>query len=140
MLDRRSLRLRSEAAGDVIAGIREDRLRVAADLTPLLLYIESNLFDPGLNASTLLRACGVRDKTLTRRFREAVGRPAFRYIEKARLETASRLLADTDLAVRTVARLVGYTHARVFSDAFLRRTGLRPRAYRLRETGRDRRG
>ncbi len=54
------------------------------------------------------------------------------YVTKARLETGARMLRDTGLRVGDVSNLLGYSDRMVFSDAFLRWTGMRPKEFRRR--------
>lgn len=55
------------------------------------------------------------------------------YILGARLNRAKRLLAESDAAVATVGRAVGYDDPAYFTRIFTRRTGLSPRAFRTRQ-------
>ena len=52
------------------------------------------------------------------------------YVEELRVETARRLLEDTDLTVAAVATRVGFTHAETLHRAFRRRVGTTPDSYR----------
>ncbi len=124
------------AASDALARIRQDRERVSEKMKPLLEYLEDHLFDPRLNIARLKEACGVRDNSIAIVFHSQVGHPPKVYITQRRLETAATLLRDTDLRIWRIAELVGYTGLSVFSKAFGRWAGQRPRAYRqqLHET------
>ena len=77
----------------------------------------------------------MRDNTVPIQFHAAVGRPPRAYIEDRRLETAARLLADSELKVWRIGDLVGYGTVQVFSRAFKRWSSLRPSAYRRRGNG-----
>jgi len=118
------------AAAETLARIRRDRESVPSRVRPLLAYVEQHLFEKSLDVNQLKRACGVRDNTIPIRFTATLGRTPHRYIEDHRLETARRLLRDTDLKIWQVADLVGYSSIQVFSRAYVRWSGESPSTYR----------
>ena len=119
-----------EATAPTLERIRNDRERAPAQIRPLLEYLESHLFDPGLDAKRLKQACGVRDNSLPIYFHQAVSLPPYAYIEDCRMKVACRLLADTDLRVWLIAQRIGYSTLQIFSRAFERWSGVRPSVYR----------
>ena len=133
LLEARSLL--EAAASESLARIREHRTGASARLKPLLEYLEEHLFDKGLNVNQLKQACGVRDNSIALLFHAHVGRSPKAYITELRLETAARLLRDSDLRVWQIGELVGYSGLAVFGKAFARWSGMRPAAYR--EQARD---
>ncbi len=110
--------------------IRRDRDRVSSRLRPLLEYIEQHLFDRRLNVQHLKQACGIRDNSIAILFHSQVGHSPKSYISERRLETASRLLRDTDIRVWRISEMVGYSGLGVFSKAFNRWAKQRPNAFR----------
>ena len=111
--------------------IRRDMERVESKrLVPLLERLLERLFDPDLNVGSLKRACGIRDNSIAILFHAEVGISPKSYIQERRLETASRLLIETDLRVWQIGELTGYSSLGVFSKAFNRWCGQRPKAYR----------
>ena len=130
MLAGHSHKLLEEAARESFERIRLDRRKAPQRLKPLLAYIEKNLFNPTLDVNQLKRSCGVRDNSVPIQFHSAVGRPPHGYIEDRRLETACRLLADTNLKIWQISELLGYSSIQVFSRAFSRWSGERPTLFR----------
>lgn len=130
MLTDHSQQLLASAAIESLERIRLDRARAPQRLKPLLAYIEDNLFDSTLDVNQLKRSCGVRDNSVPIQFHSAVGRPPHGYIEDRRLETACRLLADTNLKIWQISELLGYSSIQVFSRAFSRWSGQRPTQFR----------
>ena len=63
-------------------------------------------------------------------FAETMGRPPLQYLREQRMRTASRLLRNPRLGVKTIASRVGYHSAASFSAAFKRWSGRAPGAYR----------
>lgn len=118
------------AAAKTLERIGKDHEQAPPRLQPILAYIEEHLFEPDLDFQQLKRACQLRDNTLPIQFHKAVGLPPYAYIKDCRMETAARLLRDTDLKIWQVCTLVGYSGIQVFSRAFLQWSGLRPTAYR----------
>lgn len=124
--------LLAEAAHETLARLRADRERVPPKIKPLLGYLEEHLFDRDLNVNELKRACNVRDNSLTMVFHSETGASPKVYITDRRLETAARLLRDTDLRIWLISEMVGYSGLSVFGKAFDRWAGERPGTYRRR--------
>jgi len=87
---------------------------------------------------TLAREVSLSRATLTRRFSALVGEPPLSYLTRWRMDLAARYLRETDRAVSTIARDVGYTSEFAFSRAFSRLRGMPPGGYR--HTVREREG
>ncbi len=83
-----------------------------------------------LTLTELAAECGLSLSTFKQRFRELVGEAPGSYLGRHRLETAARLLRDTDHAVGVVAAMVGYGSEYAFNRAFHRQHGLSPGRYR----------
>ncbi|MDA1361350.1 AraC family transcriptional regulator [Glycomyces luteolus] len=73
---------------------------------------------------------GVSRALLAKRFNEIMGEPPLTYLTEWRMQLAEELLADPDLTVAQVARKIGYADQFGFSNAFKRRKGLSPTAFR----------
>ena len=69
-------------------------------------------------------------RTLTRRFRAAVGMPPGEWLQRERLRLAQRLLESTDDPIDLVARRAGYESATTMRAQFATRLHTAPRAYR----------
>lgn len=78
----------------------------------------------------LASEAGVSRALLAKRFSEVMGEPPLTYLTEWRMELAEELLADPDLTVAQVARRVGYADQFGFSNAFKRRKGKSPTAFR----------
>jgi transcriptional regulator GlxA family with amidase domain len=84
-------------------------------------HIEARFGEP-LPLTQIARACGVSERTLTRRFTSATGLTPLRYQQLLRLERAGHLIGH-GATVETAAAAVGFTDARM-----LRRLRARERA------------
>lgn len=74
-------------------------------------YIEAR-FAGSLPLEEIASACGVSERTLTRRFTEATGLTPLRYQQLLRLERAERLIGH-GATVEAAARTVGFEDARM---------------------------
>ena len=127
--------LLAAAARGALARIRSDRDQVDRRLRPAFGYLEKHLFDPSLNVNSLRRAIGFRDNAFAFHFKLQVGTLPGRYLKERRLETAARLLCDTELPVGEIGALVHYSAPQAFSRAFSAWSGETPAAYRAKRTG-----
>ncbi|MBT5032049.1 MAG: helix-turn-helix domain-containing protein [Woeseia sp.] len=69
-------------------------------------------------------------RTLTRRFKAAIGLSPLAYLQKLRIETAKELLESTNLKVSEIAYRVGYHDQGHFSKLFRREMAVLPTQYR----------
>jgi AraC family transcriptional regulator len=83
-----------------------------------------------LALADLARLAGVSRSHFSRAFREATGRPPYRWLTERRVERAKHLLATTTLTVAEVGAEVGYPNPSHFAEVFGRHAGSAPREYR----------
>ena len=90
--------------------------------------------EPGsdLAVPALAARVGLSPRHFTRLFREQVGEPPARYVERVRIEAARALLDTTPLGLDQVAERTGFGTAETLRRAFHRRLGCAPDAYRRR--------
>lgn len=77
-----------------------------------------------------VRACGIPERTLKRRFKMATGQTLIGYVQNLRIEEAKRLLENEVTAADDIAAAIGYENPAFFRRLFKRCTGLTPVAYR----------
>jgi AraC family transcriptional regulator len=80
--------------------------------------------------SEIARRVGVHPVHLAHEFRKHFGASAGEYARRLRIEEACRLVAQTTLPLSEVAARAGFYDQSHFSNAFKRRTGTTPAAYR----------
>lgn len=73
---------------------------------------------------------GLSARTLSRRFKVAIGKSPLEYLQKLRIETAKELLESTNLKVSEIAYRVGYHDQGYFSQLFRREMSVLPLQYR----------
>ncbi|MCB1225930.1 MAG: DNA-binding transcriptional regulator [Verrucomicrobiales bacterium] len=84
-----------------------------------------------LSVDEIARAAGLSRSVLQRRFRARLGKTVHAAIRRHQVETACRLLADTELPMAEVAAASGFPHAEYFSHVFREEMEMTPRRYRL---------
>jgi transcriptional regulator GlxA family with amidase domain len=104
-------------------------------LSALLDWGRTNL-DAGITVDDLARRGAISPRTLTRRFRSAVGMPPGEWLHRERLRLAQRLLERTEDPIEAVARRAGYDSAVTMRAQFATRLQTSPRAYRQTFCGR----
>lgn len=82
------------------------------------------------NLDDLARRFNLNPRTLSRRFKAAVGDSPARWHRRQRLEQARRLLLDSDASVTMIGAQLGFANASHFIDAFRRWRGRTPAQYR----------
>ncbi len=123
---------RDRAAAATHARMERDLERAEWRTGPLLEMILERLFTRRVKVEDLLEACPGDRAMVSIAFHAQFGDSIWDYVTKARLETGARMLRDTGLRVGDVSNLLGYSDRMVFSDAFLRWTGMRPKEFRQR--------
>jgi LacI family transcriptional regulator len=99
------------------------------ELIDALTFIQEHAHEP-LRVGDVLRKVPMSRRALENAFRTHVGRSPGEQICHVHVERARKLLAETDLPLRTVSDLSGFTSASSLSDVFLREIKLRPGEYR----------
>jgi AraC-like DNA-binding protein len=79
------------------------------------------------------RVSGVSPAHFARSFKEAFGVPPHRYLLTRRIERATALLRDTDLAITEIAFRTGWSSLGTFGRTFRDVTGESPGEHRARE-------
>ena len=86
----------------------------------------------GFRLSELAAHLAVSERTLNRRFKQAVGDAPLGYLQTLRVEVAKRLLESGGIGLDVVSQRVGYGDLSTFRQLFKRKTGLSPRDYQRR--------
>jgi transcriptional regulator GlxA family with amidase domain len=100
-----------------------------SSLEPLLRWIEENAHRR-LTIDEIAARAATSTRTLNRRFREQTGTTPLRWLQRARIRHAQRLLETTGYPVERIAGEVGFGSPTSFRDLFKSLVGTRPRDYR----------
>ncbi|MDD4850780.1 MAG: AraC family transcriptional regulator [Gemmiger sp.] len=101
----------------------------AGDMEQALKYIALNYQQP-LDLKTAAAQCSLCPTYFSRKFRLATGLTFKEYLNRVRLQQATRLLVNTSDPITQVALGCGFSSSNYFKDVFRKATGLSPRAYR----------
>jgi AraC family transcriptional regulator len=97
--------------------------------TMLRDYIEAHCTQE-ISLSDLARLAQLSRFYLARRFKATFGIAPYRYIMERRIDTAKRLLTETELPISSVAKATGFSTPTSFIRAFRNITGVTPLVYR----------
>lgn len=100
-----------------------------ASLEPLLRWMEEHAHRR-LTLDELAARATTSTRTLNRRFREQTGTSPLRWLGRARIRHAQRLLETTSYPVERIAGMVGFGSPTSFRDLFKNLVGTSPRDYR----------
>jgi transcriptional regulator GlxA family with amidase domain len=105
-----------------------------ASRTPILevqQWIRDNP-QAGLSVRELARRAGMTERSFARVFRSQTGITPADFVEATRVDTARRLLEETNLPLQRVASVSGFGSTEALRRAFVRQLGVRPTDYRSR--------
>lgn len=91
----------------------------------------------GMSVDQLCELAGVNRRTIERRFRAARGQPLLDEIHLCRCSRARHFLERTDLPIKNVCWLVGFSNVEQMRVVFHRITGMTPGEYRNKWRGRS---
>ncbi|MBD3917539.1 helix-turn-helix domain-containing protein [Paenibacillus sp. PR3] len=111
---------------EAMARLQRQERSVIADMID---YIERHLQED-LSLQQLAARFFLSREYVSRRFRQETGVTLSEYVERHRMEHATKLLANRSYKVADIAELVGYTDEKYFSKVFKKHTGLSPQQYR----------
>jgi LacI family transcriptional regulator len=100
-------------------------------LAAALRFIREHRSDR-IGVNDIAAASGLSRSSLERRFRAALGRGPLAELLRERVDHAKHLLAETDLAVKEVARTAGFHDTRHLAVTFRQRFGASPAKFRAR--------
>jgi LacI family transcriptional regulator len=96
-----------------------------------LRIIKENLADL-VDVGDLIRRVGIPRRTLEPKFNKATGKTLASALAEARITRARDLLATTDLSIKEISFLIGFSEPRMLTLVFKRITGELPSDYRQR--------
>lgn len=116
--------------GEVVVRQSTDPAAAAdPELAAALRYIRDHAAEP-IGVDDVAGASGLSRSSLERRFRAALRRSPLAELLRVRVDRAKRLLADSDLPVKEIARAAGFHDARHLSVTFRAKAGMSPVEYR----------
>ncbi len=121
------------------ASISMKPARSAAELSPeqrrkIVDYVEENLSEP-LDLAEMGSVLGLPPCLFAKLFRQSFGRPPYADVVSRRLARAEKLLATSELAIKEIAALCGFSDQAHLTRLFARAHGVPPAAWRKRAKG-----
>ncbi|MDR6551755.1 helix-turn-helix domain-containing protein [Paenibacillus qinlingensis] len=127
---RRMVKLASEEHSD---SDQEDSKQIS-HIERLLQIIENNLAGE-LSLSSSAEALSLNPAYVSRLFKQTTGQTFMEYVTRIRMEKSKLLLAESEMKVGEIGRLVGYNQDYYFIRLFKEHTGVPPGEYRKRIRG-----
>ena len=107
-------------------------LRKSKTINDLPIKIASFLEDNVNNKLTMLDICAefqYSEPLLSLRFNQVYGCGIIEYFNNLKINEAKKLLKDNIFTLKEIADNLGYSNAKIFAQAFKRKTGCSPRLY-----------
>lgn len=98
----------------------------------IIEYIQSQMDDPGFSMNDACERFNISRYYLNKFIQEKTGKNFSSYLEYLRMETALKLLNETDLPIHIIAEKVGYLNDKTFRRAFKRNFGFPPGNLRIK--------
>jgi AraC-like DNA-binding protein len=97
----------------------------------VIRYLHDNLSRP-IQIRDVAAQVHLSPRHLSRLFQQVTDSSLLDYLTKLRVEAAAQLLLDREVAIKNIAREVGYPDVHYFTTLFRRRTGQTPAAFRAK--------
>lgn len=111
-------------------GSPKDRSREI--LAPALTYIRKN-YSLDIRIGDLAKLCCISETHFRRLFVAVMGASPVRYMNLVRISMACELLKRTDIAIREIGAMTGYSTLSTFQRNFKSMTGVQPKLWRKRQ-------
>lgn len=95
-------------------------------------YIREHMMD-NITVPDIAKELHFNSQYLMRTFKGKTGHSIMEYITQARIETAKKILTNTNLPIKEVANMVGYLDYAYFTRVFRKETGESPTQYRNKQ-------
>lgn len=99
------------------------------EITRALIYIDNN-YNRDISLQSAAELVSLSSYYFSRLFKKEVGVNFSDFLKLKRLNSAKRMLADTDKSIMEISLSVGYQEQSYFSKVFKKATGQTPRDYR----------
>lgn len=114
--------------------LSSSHLQTPQETSPFAQKVDAWLrlhYGEDLSLEQVAQGVGMSPFYFSRLFRTTYNQTFLEYLTDYRITSASRLLSTSDISIRDIAALVGYSDANYFSKVFKRHFGVTPREYRL---------
>lgn len=98
-------------------------------LVQSIIYIINQDYAKDITVSSIAKELNISESYLVSRFRKEIGETPLQYLQKIRLEQASRILASSQASIRDVSDSVGIPDSNYFVKLFKKQYGMTPSKY-----------
>lgn len=98
----------------------------------IIAYVNDNFPNPDLSVVSIADHIKITQNAVRLILKDALGVSPRDYIERVRMETACKLLRETELTAKDIAERVGYKESRYFYSVFKKYSGLTAYEYRTK--------
>ncbi|MCY9697378.1 AraC family transcriptional regulator [Paenibacillus alginolyticus] len=92
-------------------------------------FVDNSILHP-FDSTQLASHIGISNKQMNRLFKREVGTTIYNYVISKKIESAKRMLLDTQLTISDIGYKLGYVDSHYFSNLFHSKTGVRPSDFR----------
>lgn len=92
-------------------------------------FLDNSILHP-FDSTQLSSHIGISNKQMNRLFKREVGTTIYNYVITKKIESAKRMLLDTQLTISDIGYKLGYVDPHYFSNLFHSKTGVRPSDFR----------
>ncbi len=96
-------------------------------------HVEDNYQDMNLRLSTFATASRISMSYLSKLFKNEMGVSFIDFLIRFRIKKSLELLEETNLKIREISELVGYSSQHYFCEAFKKVIGMTPSGYRRKK-------
>ena len=114
--------------------LKEETYRLTQQQVKRVMEYVQHHLDQDLSLAELAQQSGLSPFHFARLFRQATGESPHQYVVNRRIETAQRLLKETDLPLSQIALMTGFSSQSHFTRTLTSHLGQPPRQYRLRHS------
>lgn len=101
----------------------------------LYATLQQNIANSDLNLDAFCKELGLSKSNLYRKIKQITGYSPNEFIRNFRLETAAKMLKETDMSITEVYCAVGYNSLAYFSNSFKTLYGVSPSEFKNRSEG-----
>ncbi len=94
------------------------------------MLLMDRMIDKQVSIEDFCSSLNTSPATLNRTFRKYLHMPPMEFFIRLKMESASKMLRNTNYSIKQVAEMTGYSNQLYFSSEFRKRIGVSPKAYR----------
>lgn len=126
----KAIQYAEQVMNSVIHARSKKNLRYGAEISAAKQFIDAHFSDESLSLHSVATKVGFSPNHFSAVFSQEMGQTFVEYLTFVRLETAKKILRESDMRMGEIAFSVGYHDSNYFSFLFKKHEGISPREYR----------